>query len=382
MKKIFIVTGEHSGDLHASFVVRELKKLVPDIIVEAVGGSNLEAEGVKLFSGHAKMSVVGTYAFRAIINHVQLGKNIANYLKNEYKPDLVLLIDYGGFNLRLASVLKKMGIPVFYYVSPQIWASRKGRLKKIKKYISKMMVILPFEEKIHREAGVNAEYVGHPLVSQLDFSINKDNFIKENNLDPNKKIVGIFPGSRIMEVNNMLEIFLKSASLVSQKIDNLQFCIGQATNISDEIIQNKLKMHSGIDVKVIKNQNHALISSSDVLMLASGTITMEATLYKTPMVVSYKAPQFAYLVYLLIRYIKFIALPNIISGRKLIQEYVQHNAKPELIAAETISLLSDEIKRRNMILELNNVNDMLGNKVSSFEVARIIKEYLDGRETI
>jgi len=376
MKKIFIVTGEHSGDIHASYVVRELKKLIPDVEIEAVGGKNLEAEGVKLFSDHSNMGVVGTDAIKAIFSHIMLGNNVVHYLKDQYKPDLVLLIDYGGFNLRLAKVLNENGIKVYYYISPQIWASRKGRLSKIKKYISKMMLILPFEEKIHKAAGVNAEYVGHPLVSQLQFDFNREDFINKNNLDLNKKIVGIFPGSRKMEINYLLDIFLNAAAKVHSECKNIQFCIGQAANINDDLFQSHLKKYPDLDIKIIKNQNHALLSCSDVLMLASGTITLEATLYKTPMVVSYKAPIIAYSLYRLLRYIEFVSLPNIIAGKKIVQELLQFNAKPDLIAEEVLGLLNNNQKRNNMTAELSKVKDQLGNKVSSYEVARNIKEFL------
>jgi len=376
MKKIFIVTGEYSGDLHASYVVRELKKMIPDIEIEAVGGKFLEAEGIKLLSNHDKMGIGGTDAFKAIFSHIKLGKEVFNYLKNNFKPDLVLLIDYGGFNLRLAKVLKGNNIPVFYYISPQVWASRKGRLKDIKKYISKMMLILPFEEKIHRDAGVNAEYVGHPLVSQIPSGLNREDFIRDNNLDPDKKIIGLFPGSRKMEINYLLEIFLKSAKIINSKVQDIQFCLGQANSISDDLIQKYLKKYPDLDIKIIKNQNYGLLSASDIVILASGTITLEAALYKKPMIVTYKAPALAYNLYLLLRYIKLIALPNIIAGKKIVKEFVQHKAKPDLIAEETVSLLNNPSKRDNMVLELSKISNQLGSKDAPYEVARNIKEYL------
>lgn len=384
MKKIFIVTGEYSGDLHASYVVRELKKLMPEIKIEAVGGKNLEIEGVKLFSDHQKMGVVGIDAIKAVISHIKLGKKIVDYLKNQYKPDLVLLIDYGGFNLRLAEVLKKHGIEVYYYISPQVWASRKGRLNKIKKYISKMMLILPFEEKIHKSAGVNAEYVGHPLISQLNREFNREDFIKANNLDPYKKIVGIFPGSRKMEISYMLPIFLKSAILIGSMSQKVQFCLGQAPNISDKLINKYLEKYNKnkkIGIKIIKNQNHALLASSDVTMLASGTITFEAALYKTPMVVSYKGPFIAYVLYLLLRYIKFVSLPNIISGNRVVEEFLQYKARPDLISGEVLSLLHNQDKKNKMINSLELINKKLGDKIASKEVARIISEYLNAKKT-
>lgn len=259
MKKIFIVTGEHSGDVHASYVVKELKKIIPDIQIEAVGGENLVSAGVKLFHDHSNMGVVGIAALNKVISHIQLGKNIVDYLKNIYKPDLVLLIDYGGFNLRLAKALREEKIEVFYYISPQVWASRKGRLNTIKKYINKMMLILPFEEIIHKTAGVNASYVGHPLISQLPEKIDKEEFIKQNNLDPFRRIIGIFPGSRKMEIDTLFPIFLKAASIVFQNSKKVQFCIGQAPNVKDDIIAKYLEKYNKnkeLSIKILKNQNH------------------------------------------------------------------------------------------------------------------------------
>jgi len=379
-KKIFIITGEHSGDLHASCAVKALKKTMPDIIIEAVGGENLQNQGVKLFRDHSnsEMGVVGISP-QAIINHIQLGLDIINYLKNEFKPDLVLLVDYGGFNLRMARELKKHGIETFYYISPQVWASRRGRINMIKKYVSKLMVIFPFEENLHRSKGVNVEYVGHPLISQLDREFSKEEFVKMNGLNPHKKIIGIFPGSRKMELKYMMSVFLGAAQIIYGHSKKVQFCIGQAPNISDELFQKYFNRYkdSDLDIKVLKNQNHALLACSDVVLLASGTITLEAAIYKTPMVVSYKAPRLIYWLYLLLRYLSFVSLPNIIAGKEIVKEYIQNEAKPELIAVETLSLLHNSVKREIMIEDLGQINKQLGDKIASDEVAKIIKKYFD-----
>jgi len=379
MKKIFIVTGEHSGDVHASFIVRELKKLKPDIKIEAIGGKSLENEGIKLFSDHSKMAVVGLDAFKSIFSHLKLGKDIINYLTLEYQPDLVLLIDYGGFNLRLAKELKTRGIEIFYYISPQVWASRKGRINKVKKYVTKMMTIFPFEEKLYKKEGVNAEYVGHPLISQLPQNFDKENFIKQNNLDTNSKIVGIFPGSRKMEINYLMPIFLESIKQIHTHSKKVQFCLGQAANIDDKLINkylNDFRKKENIEIKVLKNQNHALLANSDAVILASGTITLEAAMYGTPMVISYKAPALAYFIYLFLRYIKFLSLPNIIAGKKIVEEFLQHRAKPELISQEILALLYNNEKREHLIHELGQIQNTLGEKVASREVAKIINKYL------
>ncbi len=382
MKKIFIVTGEHSGDTHAAHVVNELKQLMPDVIIEAVGGKKLEQAGVKIFHSNSNMGVFGFAPLQALISHINLAKNIIKYLKNDYKPDLVLLIDYGGFNLRLAGELKKHGINIFYYISPQIWASRKGRLKAIKNNISKMLLILPFEENIHKKAGVNAQYVGHPLVSQLNMDISKEKFIQKNNLDPNKRIIGIFPGSRKMEVNNLVPIFLKAAQLIFNNSKKVQFCLGIASNIDENLLNkqlDKFKNKIDFDLKIITNQSRQLLASSDIAILASGTVTLEATLYNTPMIVSYKGPTIVYLIYILIRYLKFVSLPNIIAGKKIIEEFIQFNAKPELIAKEALELIHNESKRKRMKRDLADIREKLGNKVASKEVAGIISESLNGK---
>jgi len=379
MKKLFIVTGEHSGDIHASYIVKELKKLNPHVKIEAIGGELLEAEGVKLFSDHSKMAVVGLDAFKSLFSHIKLGQNLVNYLTTEYQPDLVLLIDYGGFNLRLAKELKKRGIEIFYYISPQVWASRKGRINKVKKYVTKMMTIFPFEEKLYKEKGVNAEYVGHPLISQLPQNFDREEFIKQNNIDPNNKIVGIFPGSRKMEINYLMPIFLESVKQIHQHSKKVQFCLGQAPNIEDKLINKYLDdftKKENIEIKVLKNQNHALLSSSDAVILASGTITLEAAMYTTPMVISYKAPSLAYYLYLLLRYIKFISLPNIIAGKKIVEEFLQHRAKPELISQEVLGLLYNSEKREQMVHELGQIQNTLGEKVASKEVAKILNKQL------
>jgi len=383
MKKIFIVTGEHSGDLHASFIVRELKKLNPDIKIEAIGGKSLEAEGIKLFSDHSKMAVVGLDAFKSLFSHIKLGQNLVNYLTLEYQPDLVLLIDYGGFNLRLAKELKNRGIEIFYYISPQVWASRKGRINKVKKYVTKMMTIFPFEEKLYKSKGVNAEYVGHPLISQLPKDFDREGFIKQNNIDPNNKIVGIFPGSRKMEINYLLPIFLESVKQIHTHSKKIQFCLGQAPNLDDKLLNKYLddfRKKENIEIKVLKNQNHALLSNADAVILASGTITLEAAMYGTPMAISYKAPYAAYFLYLCMRYLKFISLPNIIAGKKIVEEFLQHKAKPELISQEILALLYNNDKREQMIRELGQIQDALGEKVASKEVAKIINKFLNKKK--
>lgn len=367
MKKIFIITGEYSGDKHAADVAREIFKENPDVSIEAVGGSNLAAAGVKLFCNHEKMSAMGL-SFKIIIDHIMLGKKVADYLIKEYKPDLVLLVDYGGFNLNIAKVLKKAGLKIFYYIPPQIWASRKWRINTVKKYIDKVITIYPFEIPMYKEAGIDAEFSGNPLVSQLPAVEDKEKFFSEYNLDKNKKLVSIFPGSRIFEVKNLLKIFLKSTEIIQRKVPDIQFVICQAPTIKDEQIVPFVPQ----DIKIIKAKNYELLALSDALILASGTVALEAALYTTPMIISYRGPALFYLIYLLVRCIDKVSLPNIISNENIVPELIQSKAKPEIIAQHIIKLLTNEEKYHEMKNELGNVKQFLTDKKSYLEAAKII----------
>ncbi|MBQ2644468.1 lipid-A-disaccharide synthase [bacterium] len=367
MKKIFIITGEYSGDKHAADVVREILKVKPDVQIEAVGGKNLESTGIKLFSNHDKMSAVGL-GFNIIVNHIILGKKIADYLIKEYKPDLVLLVDYGGFNLNIAKVLKRAGLKIFYYIPPQIWASRKWRIKTVKKYIDKVITIFPFETQMYKDNGIDVEFAGHPLVNQLPKLNNKREFLEKNNIDLTKKLISIFPGSRIFEIKNLLKIFLEAAKIIEKKIPNVEFVVCQAPTIKDEQIKKIIPAN----IKILKNCNYELLAYSDFLILASGTVALEAALYQTPMIISYKGPELFYLIYLLVRCIKRVSLPNIITNKDIIPELVQHKANPGIIAKSVMEVLTDSTKYAEIKSELASVNKLLTDKNSAKETAKIL----------
>ena len=369
MKKLFIITGEYSGDRHAADVVKELKKINSDIEIEAVGGDNLKKEGVKLFCDHSKMSAMG-FNLKIILNHITLGRKIAKYLKDDYKPDMVLMVDYGGFNLNLSKVLKKYGIKIYYYIPPQIWASRKWRIKTVKKCISKVLTIFPFEKEMYEKEGINSEFVGHPLLAQMPEKADKDMFFKEYGFNKNKKLISIFPGSRVFEINNLLKLFLDSARIIRQKCPDVEFALCQAPSIKDNLIYSKMDEYK--DIKVLKNKNYELLSVSDGLILASGTVALEAALYETPMIISYKGPWLLYGIYRLVRCIKKVSLPNIITGEDIVPELIQMKAKPDIIADNIINIINNIEFRDNMIKELRNVKRKLMTSGSAMKTAKII----------
>lgn len=372
MKRLFIITGEYSGDIHASKVVRELKALDYEIEIEGIGGANLEAEGVKLFANQDKMSAMGISP-KILIDHFKLGKSVVDYLKNEYKPDLVLLIDYGAFNLTIAGFLHNAGIKVFYYIPPQVWASRKYRIKFIKKFVDKVLCIFPFEKPLYAQYGIDAHYCGHPLVAQLPPPAPKRDFFRTHGFDLDKRLVSVFPGSRTFELKELMDVFKETVERLRTRHPDLQFCMSQAPNISDEVYKKYL---GDFNIKVIKGENQALLSVSDALILASGTVALEACLYKTPMIIAYRGPKLFYWIYLLVRCIKRVSLPNIIADKSIVPEIIQDKVTPLNITYEIEELLYNPEKREKTIKELGDVRELLSNKNSALEVAKVIDSEL------
>ena len=366
-KKIFIITGEYSGDIHASGVVRELKKIYPDVIIEGVGESSLEKEGVKLFLNHEKMGEVGL-SFKNIISHIFMGINIVNYLKNVFKPDLVLLVDYGAFNLQISKALKKAGFKIFYFIPPQIWASRKYRLKTIKKNIDKVLTIFPFEKEFYDKEGINSEFVGHPIVSELPVCDNKEAFFEKHGLDINKKLISIFPGSRIFEINFMLKTFLKAVEIIQNKRNDIQFVFSHAKSLKDDAFKVKYK--------TIKNENHQLLAYSDVLLLTSGTVALEAAMYEKPMLIAYKGPLLFYIIYLMVRNVKKACLVNIITKKDYVDEFLMYDATPEKIANCALNIIDNNKKREYIIEGCKKTKELLTAQHCVEVVAKIIKNEL------
>jgi len=372
MKKIFIITGEHSGDIHASNVVKELRAIYPDVIIEGTGGENLKSQGVKLFSDHKKMSAMG-FSLKIILNHLTLGKRVVDYLKNDFKPDLVLLIDYGAFNLNVAKFLKREKFQIFYYIPPQVWASRKWRIDVIKKYVDKVLCIFPFEKTMYEEYGINNHYCGHPLLSQLPEKANRDEFFERHGLDKNKKLVSIFPGSRVYELKTLMKTFVEAATQLKMAHPDVQFLISHAPNLPDNVFNKYLDKS---EFTVIKGENHAMLSISDALILASGTVALEATLYQTPMIIAYRGPWFLYLVYLCVRCIDKVSLPNIIAGKFIVPELIQAKLSPKSVAQNTEKILYDNDYRENFIHELSKIKALLFEKNSAYEAAQELKKAL------
>lgn len=338
--RLFILTGDYSGDMHAANVVKSLHEMQPQIELAAVGGQNLQAEGVQLVSDQSKMGRVGSGSILGAPYHYFLGRRILKFL-DEFKPDAVLLIDYGVFNLYMAKQIKKRGIKVFYFIPPQVWASRKGRIRKIKASVDHVFCIFPFEEKLYQSHDIPVTYVGHPLAGKLPPPVNREAFCRENGLKLTVPIVGLFPGSRKMEIDYLLKPIISSVPLIQREEPHAEFVLAKAGSLDSAFFQKRLDEalqsvphYQRPKVTVVENQNHALLSIADVVVLASGTVTLEAALYRTPMVIIYKLQPIIYQLALLMIYLPCMGLPNILTDMKhpIVPELWQDEANAQAIA--------------------------------------------------
>jgi lipid-A-disaccharide synthase len=360
MTTILIVAGETSGDLHGANLARELRALDPSVRLVGTGGRHMREAGVEVVHDTTAHAAVGMVEVWVNLDHwLRLFRRLQSLLK-QLKPDVAVLIDSPDFNLPFAERAADHGIPVVYYVSPQIWAWRKGRIKTIRRVVRKMLVILDFEEKLYREAGVDVAFVGHPL---LDAEKKVDRAAFRRELGSPEVLVGLLPGSRRKQFRWLLPIMRKAAELIRREIPGAGFVVGCAPAIDPAGAQAP-------GLRVVHDRTAEVMASSDVVLVASGTATLETAMYGTPMVVTYKLTPFtAYLFGPLVRMnTRHFSLVNILAGKRVVPELYQSKAKPELLAREALSILRDgrlpEIRR-----ELAEVRRRMGSPGASRRAA-------------
>lgn len=333
MTTIFIVATETSGDIHGGNLARQLKAIDPTIRLVGVGGGHMKDAGVEILIDPTAHATVGVFeAVRHINRYAKIYRMLQSALKT-WLPDAVVLIDSPDFNLRFAERVKDHGIPVIYYISPQIWAWRKGRINTIRKVVRKMIVILDFEEKLYRDAGVDVAFVGHPL---LDAYRDIDREAVRREWGAKKLLIGLLPGSRGKQFNMLLPIMKKTAELIAKEMPEATFVLGCAPNINPKLAETD-------GIRVVHNRTPDLMAASDLLIVASGTATLEAGIYGTPMIVTYRLnPATAYLFGPLVWLnTRLWALVNIVAGKEIVPEMYQWRAKPPLLAQEALSMIRD-----------------------------------------
>ena len=379
--ELLIITGEDSGALYGGNLAREIKKLSPDINISGVGGKQMRSAGVDIFCDVSEISVVG---FWEVIEKLGLIRRLYKQIIEKFDSGNVkgvVLIDYPGFNLKIAKAAKERGIPVFYYISPQVWAWRKSRVKTIKKYVDKMMVILPFEKEFYQREGVDVEFVGHPLLeviasnSEAISSSNKKEIYKEFGIDDRQIIIGILPGSRKKEIAYMLPEILKASSLIKGKYPSVQFLLPLSQSIEEDYLKNFITSDYSY-IKIVKGKNYDVMKVSDLLITKSGTSTLEAAIIGTPMIIVYKTSITSYYLAKALVNVTYAGLPNLLAGKEAAPELLQHKMNAKNIAEKTIYFLEKKDGLEQMREEFKNIKYSLGEQGASKRTASIIINHL------
>ncbi len=336
-----MVSGEASGDKHGSSLIKALKELDPSIDIHGMGGDSMINAGLKGINSK-ELSVVGITEVAAKLPVIFKAYNQLKALLRKERFDAVVLIDYPDFNLRFAKAAVKSGVPIVYYISPQVWAWRKGRINLIRRVVDKMLVILPFEEAIYKDAGVSVEYVGNPLYEETSSTLTKDEAREKLSLNKDKTTLALLPGSRTEEVTRLLPTMLKGVELL-KGVKDFELLLPAADTIKDKLL-DELLSKTPLTVRVIRGDFRSVVKASDAVVVASGTATLEVALLETPMVIVYKVSTTSYMVGRLLINLENIGLPNIVAKERVVNELIQGNVTPENIAREIGLLLNDNTR--------------------------------------
>ncbi len=370
IQRIMIIAGEASGDLHGSGLVRELKRLRSSLDIYGVGGEKMKREGAELIY---HINELGFMGFVEVLKHLPFIKAMEHTLGQIVKfkrPDVLVLIDYPGFNIRFARIAKRYGVPIVYYISPQVWAWNRSRVKKMRALIDTMLVIFPFEVDFYRSEGMDVEFVGHPLLEVLKSGLDRKNLCKRLGLDEKKKILALFPGSRKQEIEYIFPEMLAAARLIAS-VRELEIVVGVAPTIDEQFFRTLYNLH---DVHLVTGMIYEVMANADFAFVTSGTATLETACFGTPMFVVYKTSWPTYLIGRALVRIGSIGLVNIVAGRRIVPEFIQHQVSARKLAREALKLLDDEKQLEEMKARLLKVKDLLGTPGASRRAAeRILK---------
>lgn len=373
---VTLVAGEASGDIHAAHLLKELKKIIPNLTADAMGSDALKAQGAEILIDNRSVAVMGLVE---IIKHYPKLRRTLKQMEAHIEsnpPDLLILVDYVEFNLKLAKRAKELGIKVLFYVSPQVWAWRPGRVEKIGRVIDMMATIFPFEVKYYEEKNVPARYVGHPLVGKVKASASRDQLLNEFQLDDQHPIVGLQPGSRRSEISKLLEPFLEAAKILRAKLPEVQFVLPIAPGLERHELEETLKPYDFNVTLIPAGRSYDAMAMSDAILSASGTATLETTMMGTPLVIAHKVAPISYQIFKRLIRIPHIGLANIVAQREIIKEFIQDEAQPMKLADELERLITDSGYRSQMKRDMAEVTKKLGEEEGSVLVAELAAEML------
>ncbi|MFA6164509.1 MAG: lipid-A-disaccharide synthase [Methylobacter sp.] len=367
---VMFSAGESSGDQHAANMFLELRKHQPDIKGIGMGGTKMAQAGVDVRYDSSSIAVIGLVEVIKHYGEIRRALKLMQQIISDERPDLLVCVDYKEFNFKLARYAKKQGIKVLFYVSPQVWAWRPGRVKAYGEVIDMMAVIFPFETAYYDAENVPVRYVGHPSVDKVHAQHSKDEDLIRFGLDAIKPVIGLLPGSRANEIKRMLPVMLAAAEQVQAALPETQFILPQADSIDDALLEDYLSQ-SSLKVAVVKNQPYDVIQCCDVVMTTSGTATLEIALLTVPMVIAYKLSSLTYWLGRWLVKTPFIGLPNIVMGKGIVKELIQHDATAENLAAEVKRILTDQAYSDEMRANLSQVKQQLGQGGGSKNMAEL-----------
>lgn len=375
-----IVAGEASGDLHGANLVRAMQASERQLQFCGMGGRELASAGVEILYDAARISVVGAIEVLSHLKDILQAQRILRSRMERARPDLLILIDLPDFNLRLAQKARKLGIPVFYYISPQVWAWRKGRVKTIKERVDQIGVILPFEVEFFRQRGVEAVYVGHPLLDTVAVTTPRPEFCRKNGILPDRQCVGLLPGSRKREIALLLPVFLEAAKVMQENSPTqFAFFIPQALTVSagdfEEAGLSRYRQY--LDIRVISENRYNMMAACDAVIAASGTVTLELAILGVPMIVAYKLSPLSYRIGKMLIKLDHFSLVNLIAGYEAVPELLQDEVEPKRIATELSAILMQPLERERIKTALADVKKKLGKKGASEKAATLALKILE-----
>jgi lipid-A-disaccharide synthase len=376
-KFIVIVAGEASADLHGSSLVKAVGRLDPDVVFWGIGGEKMKQAGVKILMSSSEMAVVGLTEALFRVRTIAKASRALKSLFKDNRPDLLILIDYPDFNIHVARIAKRFQVPVLYYISPQVWAWRKGRVRKIARRVDRMAVILPFEEAFYRERGVDVAYVGHPLMDAIPPGSDAQHMESNRRLDRNRPTVALLPGSRKEEVKNLAPVMVRAAEILRERYDDIRFVLPLAPTIQSEYVQSFAASRT-VDVEISTRGMYEVLRPCDVALVASGTATLETAIMEVPMVIAYKVSTLSYWVGRMVIKVPHIGLVNLVAGERVVPELIQDEVTPGRLAHEASIILDRGEVRENMIQKLRGVRECLGKGGASERTAEIAMEMIEG----
>ena len=373
-RKVMIIAGEASGDMHGARLVRAMQALSPGLEFFGVGGSVLRQAGVRIRVDNSEIAVVGISEALAKLRILLKALKVAKEDLKAMRPDLLIIIDFPDFNLRVATAARKLGIPVMYYIGPQIWAWRTGRVKKIKKVIDHMVVIFPFEAAFYKKRHVPVTFVGHPL---LDGMMSTGSGQTKGDLRGNSMLIGLLPGSRNEEIRRLLPTMVQVADMLGDHIPGIHFAIPVASSV-DRALVEAIAEGGRTRFVILSDRLRDILDEATLLITASGTVTLEAAIAGTPMIIVYKVSNLSYWLARLLVRVEYIGLANLVAGKMVVPELIQHQASAEKIAHQALQLLGDEKRLAEMRRELSCIAKSLGAPGASQRAAQVAMNLLSG----